>query len=121
MKNILNDNILTFIEESVGEIQLVLAHRIKQRRLEKNLTQGELSARSGLSLASYRRFEKTGEISLKSLILVAKTLTISDDFMNLFNQVSYRSIEDVLEVKKTRKRSRTRASKTCAERSRSKQ
>jgi transcriptional regulator with XRE-family HTH domain len=108
---VLNNNILAFIEASVGEIQLVLAHRIKQRRLEKNLTQSELSIRSGVSLASYRRFEKTGEISLKSLILVSKALNISDDFMNLFNQVSYHSIEDVLEAKKTGKRSRRRASK----------
>jgi transcriptional regulator with XRE-family HTH domain len=103
-----NDNILTFIESSVNEIQLVLACRIKQRRLEKNLSQSELSTRSAVSLASYRRFEKTGEISLKSLILVAKALNISDDFMNLFNQVSYRSIDDVLDAQKPRKRSRKR-------------
>ena len=111
MKNTLRDNILTFVDSAVSEVQLALAYRIKQRRLEKNLSQNELSIRSGLSLASYRRFERTGEISLKSLILVAKTLNISDDFQNLFNQTSYLSIEEVLESKKERKRSRTRASK----------
>jgi len=107
----LSNNILAFINESISDIQIALAYRTKQHRLKKNLTQSELAIRSGLSLASYRRFEKTGEISLKSLILVAKTLNISDDFMTLFNQVSYHSIHDVLEAKKTRKRSRVRASK----------
>jgi len=107
-----NDNILTFMSESVSEMQIALADRIKHHRLQKNLTQSELATRSGLSLASYRRFEKTGEVSLKSLILIAKTLNLSDDFRALFSQVSYRSITDVLEAQKPRKRSRMRASKT---------
>jgi len=55
------------MSESVSEMQIALADRIKHHRLQKNLTQSELATRSGLSLASYRRFEKTGEISLKSL------------------------------------------------------
>lgn len=91
MKSTINSNILAFIESSVGEIQRALASRIRQRRLEKNLTQDELASRSGVSLASYRRFESTGEISLKSLILVAKTLNISDDFSALFNRAAYTS------------------------------
>jgi len=106
-----NDNILAFISVSVYEIQTALAHRIRQRRLEKNLTQNELAIRSGLSLASYRRFEKTGEISLKSLILIAKALNIADDFMTIFNQPAYHSIDDVIKSQKTHKRSRARASK----------
>ncbi|MCL2412729.1 MAG: helix-turn-helix domain-containing protein [Bacteroidales bacterium] len=107
-----NDNILEIINGSVAELQITLAHRIKHHRLEKNLTQNELATRSGLSLASYRRFEKTGEISLKSLILVAKALNMSDDFTTLFNQVSYRSIQDVLDAQKRQKRRRSRASKS---------
>ena len=111
MKSHTNDNILAFIEASVGEMQAVLASRIRQRRLEKNLTQSELSVRSGMSLASYRRFEKTGEISLKSLILIAKALNLANDFMTLFNQPAYRSIEDVIKSQKPHQRSRARASK----------
>ncbi len=111
MKFPINNNILAFIENSVGEIQRALASRIRQRRLEKNLTQGELASRSGVSLASYRRFESTGEISLKNLILVAKTLNIADDFSALFNQVAYRSIDEVVAARQTRERARARASK----------
>ena len=45
-----------------------IAERAKFRRLEQNLTQEGLALRSGVSLGSIKRFERSGEISLKSLM-----------------------------------------------------
>lgn len=41
---------------------LGVAERVKQRRLEKGWTQNMLATKSGVSLASYRRFESSGEM-----------------------------------------------------------
>ncbi len=85
-----------------------LAERVKQNRLELNLTQKALAARSGLSFASLRRFENTGEISLKSLVLLAIALDATEGFFNLFTRKQYQSIDQLLAVKaiKTKKRGR---------------
>jgi len=65
---------------------LLTAERVKSRRLEKNLTQEGLALRSGVSLGSLKRFERTGEISLKSLIYLALALNCLEDFDHLFEK-----------------------------------
>jgi transcriptional regulator with XRE-family HTH domain len=66
------------------------------RRLELNLTQNGLSARADVNLATYRKFERTGEISLRNLVKIALSLNAIDDFQLLFGQKQYQSINDVL-------------------------
>ena len=46
-----------------------LIERFKKRRKETKLSQKKLAEISGVSYGSIRRFESTGEISLKSLFL----------------------------------------------------
>lgn len=45
-----------------------LARNIRARRLAMGLTQAGLSKRAGVALASLRKFEQTGAISLESLL-----------------------------------------------------
>ena len=59
------DNILSVIEEAPQEMAMRIAGQVKARRLEMNLTQEGLCVRAGIKLPTYRRFERTGEISLK--------------------------------------------------------
>ncbi|MDR1652543.1 MAG: helix-turn-helix transcriptional regulator [Prevotellaceae bacterium] len=101
------DNILSLKEDSLTAITKSLAGRVKQRRLEMNATQQTLAERAGVSLASYRRFERTGEISLLSLVKIAVALNVENEFNNLFSNKIYNSIEDVLTEKKIRKRGKT--------------
>ena len=61
-----------------------IAERAKFKRLEQNLTQEGLALRSGVSLGSIKRFERSGEISLKSLIDIALALGCLEDFSALF-------------------------------------
>ena len=66
------------------DVQQELAARAKARRLELNITQMELAERSGVSLGSLRRFERTGEISLASLLELALVLGELKQFTSLF-------------------------------------
>lgn len=65
------------------EIQAGIARRFKARRLDMNLTQGELAARSGVTVSSLKRFERAGLIALESLLDLALVLNCLDDFDKL--------------------------------------
>ena len=59
------DNILAVGLSNPNEIARQIAARVREGRLELDLTQEGMAARSGVKFATYRRFEQTGEISLK--------------------------------------------------------
>ena len=73
-----------------------IATRVKARRLELNLTQEGIAIRAGLKFATYRRFEQTGEISLKGLLQIGFALNALSEFDTLFAQKQYQSLDDVL-------------------------
>lgn len=83
-------------QKTPHSIAASLAERVRTRRKERKLTQSETARRSGVSLASLKRFEQTGEISLRSLIRIAIALECEDDFEQLFTRKFYASIEDVI-------------------------
>lgn len=90
------NNILLLNTLSTSEVAKLLAERIKARRLELNLTQQGLAARACINFSTYRRFEQTGEISLKNLLDIAFALNILTDFENLFTQRQYQNLQEVL-------------------------
>lgn len=101
------NNILAFGILNPGEVALQIATRVKARRLELDLTQEGMAARAGLKFATYRRFEQTGEISLKSLLQIGFALNSLSEFDALFAQKQYQTLDDVLnEQSVTRKRGR---------------
>ena len=80
-------------------------HEIAQRfvsiRKSKKVSQQRLSILSGVSYASIRRFEKTGDISLSSLVKLALALQLYDDLDNLFQlHPTYKSIEEIIHDQK---------------------
>ena len=81
--------------ESPGTVGELVAKQVKQRRLEKRLTQQELAQRAGLTLATYRRFEQTAQISFTALLQIGFALDCLDDFRNLFATPTWASIEDM--------------------------
>ena len=83
------------------EKQLEIAKRFVTIRKSKKVSQQRLSVLSGVSYASIRRFEKTGDISLASLVKVALALNLYDDLDNLFkNHKDYKSIEEIINDQK---------------------
>ena len=61
-----------------------ISERFRKRRKEKGLSQKRVAALSGVSYSSLRRFESTGEISLRSLMELARVLGCLEDFNGLF-------------------------------------
>ncbi|NLI36409.1 MAG: helix-turn-helix transcriptional regulator [Bacteroidales bacterium] len=106
MESGINDNILSLIEKTPDLIMSGIARRVKQRRLEKEWTQKMLATKAGLSLPSYRRFESSGEISLRSLVMLAFALDMTDEFEALFNSKIYQSIDDILNAEQRKQRKR---------------
>lgn len=90
------NNILFVDVENPGGVALGIAARVKARRLELDLTQEGLAARAGLKFATYRRFEQTGEISLRGLLQIAFALNSLPDFESLFVHKQYQSLDDVI-------------------------
>jgi len=99
-------DINTFNKGNVATVLLHLAQRVKQRRLEMNLTQKNFAKRAGVGYDAYRRFENNGEITLRNLVLCAMVLDEVDAFNELFTQVKYQSIQDVIDEKKAKIRKR---------------
>ncbi len=93
------NNILSFNTTNPKEIALQIATRVKSRRLELNLTQEGIATRAGIKFATYRRFEQTGEISLRGLLQIGFALNSLSEFDILFSQKQYQSLDDILNDK----------------------
>lgn len=85
-----------FIWETAEELDLRLAQRVRNIRKRRSISQEKLASMSGVSYGSVKRFESTGQISLLSLTKVAMALDIADELRNIFSQVPYRDIKEVI-------------------------
>lgn len=90
------NNILSFNISNPNDMAIQIAKRVKARRLELNLTQEGLASRAGVKFATYRRFEQTGEISLRGLLHIGFALNSLSEFDELFAQKQYQTLDDVL-------------------------
>ena len=91
-----SSNIIQFNTVTVADICKAIADRVKNRRLELNLTQSGLAARAGVNIETYRKFEQKGVISLQSLVKLAFALDMINDFSNLFAKNQYQSLDELL-------------------------
>ena len=84
------------IWETPDELIYNLAQRVKRVRKRRKISQEELANMSDVSFGSIKRFETTGQISLISLVKISTALDLSDELRNLFTEVNYLSIDEVL-------------------------
>lgn len=87
---------INLYQKTWSEINNEIAKKIIRLRKRKKITQKELAARSGVSLGSLKRFEQSGEISLQSLTKIAIALDVEGELENLFENVPFASIEEVI-------------------------
>ena len=85
-----------FIWETAKELDLKWAQRVRNIRKRRSISQEKLASMSGVSYGSVKRFESTGQISLLSLTKIAMALDIADELRNIFSQVPYRDIKEVI-------------------------
>jgi len=74
-----------------------ISKNVRTRRKMQMLSMARLSELSGVSYGSIRRFEETGEVSLKSLIKIAIVLDCADDFKDIFKQTKPMSIQEIID------------------------
>ena len=96
----------TIIDNSPDSILKGVAARVKERRLEQNLTQRAFAKRSGVGYDAYRKFENSGEITFRNLMLCAVVLNDTDCFSDIFAKKSYRNIDELLKTQEVKKRKR---------------
>ena len=89
-------NNFAFETKTPREIDQLLADRIRAIRRRRKISQQKLSEKSGVSYGSIKRFEQTGEISLLSLTRIAIALELEGELLDLFAEVPFRSIEEVI-------------------------
>jgi transcriptional regulator with XRE-family HTH domain len=108
MVNILSANEFVVDDFNPEAIMKKVAERLKRSRLELNLSQAALAAKSGVSWGSLKRFEHTGEISLRNLVLLAVALDSTEEFGLLFGKQQYQSIDELITKTKAKTAKRGR-------------
>lgn len=99
---------ISIMMKSPHEMAQDIAKRVQEKRLSLNLSQQTLSKRCGVSYGTLKKFERTGQISLESLLKIALIL----DALDCFDRLFVKSVEgwpaslDELLEKNTRKRGR---------------
>ncbi len=81
-----------------SKAQQVLCRHVKSRRLLLGLTQEGLAGRSGVSLSTLRKFERSGQISLESFLKLLAVLDVLEPLVEAVKpkDEKFRSIDDVL-------------------------
>ena len=103
IKLITIDYMLSF--KTIPDIALSIAKKAQEARLSQNLSRKTLSKVSGVTESSIKRFEMSGEISIISLLKIAKALGHINQFEDTFTQSQPVSIAQVIAKKRARGRS----------------
>jgi transcriptional regulator with XRE-family HTH domain len=77
------------------EIARLLAERIRAERLRREWKQETLAERSGVSLPTVRRYERTGRTSIENLLKLCHALAKLDEFAELLKPPPAASIADL--------------------------
>lgn len=91
---------MQYIFDTPSDIAIRLAQRMKSIRKRRKITQKQMAARSNVSYATLRKFEKTGQISLESFIKITMELGMTSELNDLFSTPIYHSIEEVVNEQK---------------------
>ena len=89
-------NTFHFSKKTPIEIDREIAQRVRAVRRRRKISQEKLSEKSGVSLGSLKRFERTGQISLLSLTRLAVALGMQQELERLFAEVPFLTIEEVI-------------------------
>lgn len=95
---------------SVSKAQQLLAGNVRDRRLFMELTQEGLAERSGVPLATLRKFEQKGAISLESFLKLLMVVGGIEETIHVLKpqKSNFTSIDDVLKDTNSSSRKRGR-------------
>ena len=81
---------------TANEILAEVARRVHDARIHAGLRQKDLAEKAGVSLGTFRRFERTGDVSMETVVKVAIALDKEREFLALFPPSDPRSLDEVL-------------------------
>lgn len=84
----------------------LLARRVKELRLAEGWKRETLAARAWVTVASLKRFERTGKASLQLLLRVAAALGRLEDFTKVLEPAEFRTMAELEQHAQTAKRQR---------------
>ena len=87
-----------------ADILLDLGARAKSARLSENMSRKTLAEKAGVSGASLKRFETTGQISLSSLVPLLTALDRLSDLNELLAEKTPNSLRELKDTKRQRGR-----------------
>lgn len=93
---------------SPGDLSRLIAQKMQAKRLAFNLSQKSLAERADVSYGVLKKFERTGKISLESLLKLALVLESLHEFEQLFRNdetVPFITLDQLIQDK-SRKRGR---------------
>ena len=93
---------------SPAELTAAVAARARALRLSRGRTQADLAAAAGVSLASLKRFEGSGEIAFSSLVRLALTLGATAELASWFALPEPTTLAEALAAERPRQRGRRR-------------
>ena len=95
---------------STSKAQQKIAENVRERRLLMELTQEGLSERSGVPLATLRKFEQKGAISLESLLKLLMVVGGLEEIIDVLKppKPNFTSIDEVLKDRNSISRKRGR-------------
>lgn len=89
-------NEFNFSQKTPKEIDKLISEKIRNIQKRRKISQIRLSEKSGVSLGSVKRFERSGEISLVSLTKIAIALGVEGELEHLFEEAPFLSIEEIM-------------------------
>ena len=95
---------------STSKAQQKIAENVRERRLLMELTQEGLAERSGVPLATLRKFEQKGAISLESLLKLLMVVGGLEEIIDVLKppKPNFTSIDEVLKDRNSISRKRGR-------------
>lgn len=100
----------SYVLNNPDEICKDIARDFRRRRIEKSLSQKILAAKANVPLATLRRFEASGMISLRSLVALAIELGYVSELSSVFRQAKYQTIDELQQIKRNQGKIRARES-----------
>ena len=95
---------MPFTLETPQELALAVAERVRAERLARGWSQVQLAERAGLSIDTYRVFERRGQISLERLLAIAIVLGRAAEWDAVFRPRTARSLDELDADRHQRKR-----------------
>lgn len=102
---------LLFTEEEIAED---LGERASKLRIRLNMTQKEFATKAGISFATYRKFEQTGQTSIVTFLKILRYLGVLKDISDLMSMddVQKYGINEYMKLSSIKERKRVKSSST---------